>query len=46
MGPYIVDEINAYRSVGLKMLQGSVFQKLFNSERLKHYKKILKNEVV
>ena len=36
MGPYIGDEINADRSVGLKMLHGSVFQNLFNSERLKH----------
>ena len=37
MGPYIVEEINANRSIRLRMLQGRLFRKLVNSARLKRY---------
>ena len=38
MGPYIVEEIYANRSVWLRTLQGIIFQKLVNHTRLKWYK--------
>ena len=43
MGLYIVEEINDNRSIRLKTLQGSVFQKLVNGARLKSYKNYKKN---
>ena len=37
MGPYVVEEIHANRSVQLRTLQGIVFQRLVNGARLKRY---------
>ena len=37
VGPYIVEEINANRSVRLRTLQGTVFGKLVNGAQLKRY---------
>ena len=38
MGPYVVEEIHANRSVQLRTLQGIVFRKLVNDARLKWYR--------
>ena len=38
MGPYVVEEIHANRSIQLRTLQGIVFRKLANGAQLKQYR--------